>query len=78
MHVSRTAKTPTGLTHVAVTLDTLSTEMDSVAQIMMSAHWGLPCVFKTARTLKAPMFAAVLQNSPSTQMDTAAMMLTNV
>lgn len=31
VHVSKTAKTPTGLTHVTVTLDILSTEMDSVA-----------------------------------------------
>lgn len=35
-------------------------------------------MFKTARTLKAPTFAAVLQNSPSTQMDTAAMVFTDL
>lgn len=43
-----------------------------------SAHWGLPRVFRTARTHKDPTFAAVVQNMPLMQMGIAAMVFSKL
>lgn len=42
-------------------------------QMMMNARWGLVCVFKAAETHRAPTPASVIQASPSTITDLAAM-----